>query len=84
MSKIILLEVSDGPEGIEIYADNDRGIIDWSDTFPAIYITVDIQGAHTRMGPFQLKGIFEGLKHMLLNGEEFEDWIKKDDKKHIK
>ena len=59
--KEVLLEVADGPEGIMIYIDDDRGVIDWAQSFPALYCSVAINGAWVRMGPFQLPSIYRQL-----------------------
>jgi len=65
----ILLEVADGPEHICIYTSEDEGIVDWSPTFPAVYLTASINGAGVKLGPFTLSRIFEQLKSSLVKGE---------------
>lgn len=57
--KEILLSVGDGPEGIEIYASEDEGVVDWSNTFPAVYLVASINGASIKLGPFQLPAIYQ-------------------------
>lgn len=61
----VLLEVADGPEGILIYTDEDRGVVDWAESFPALYCTVAVNGAWVRLGPFQLHSIYEQLVERL-------------------
>ena len=68
--KNILLRSFDGPEGIEIYTDDDRGVIDWAQSFPALYVTVCINGASAQFGPFQLGSTYESLKRQILGSAE--------------
>ena len=63
----VLLDIADGPEGIEIYTSEDEGIIDCSNTFPAVYIVVTMYGAMSKFGPFTLKSIYEKLEKALNN-----------------
>lgn len=56
-TKKILLNASDGPEGIEIYTSEDRAVVDWAAHSPALYVQVNINGAMTHMGPFALDSI---------------------------
>ena len=60
-TKNVLLSVADGPEGIEIYEDEDEGVVDWSSAFPAVYLTATLNGAFVKLGPFQMKTIYEEL-----------------------
>ena len=60
----VLLDVKDGPEGIKIWRDDERGVVDWHDG-PAVYIEVAVQDAQVRLGPFQLATIYEQLKQVL-------------------
>lgn len=59
--KKILLSVADGPEGIEIYTSEDEGMVDWSPSFPAVYVVINTQDAMVKLGPFQLRSIYDGL-----------------------
>jgi hypothetical protein len=59
--KTILLSVGDGPEGIEIYTSEDEGVIDWSSTFPAVYLTASLNGASVKLGPFTMGSIYKQL-----------------------
>ena len=59
--KQVLLEVADGPEGIIIYTDDDPGVVDWSESFPALYCSVALNGAWVRLGPFTLGSIYRQL-----------------------
>ena len=52
----ILMEVGDGPEGIKMYLSEDKAIVDWSTTIPALYVEVALNGAAVQLGPFQLLG----------------------------
>lgn len=63
--KQILLDVGDGPEGITIYTSDDEGVVDWAGSFPAVYITISINGAFAKFGPFSLKGIHDQIKSAL-------------------
>jgi hypothetical protein len=63
--RISLLAVGDGPEGISIYTDDDRGVVDWSQTYPAVYVHVAINGASAHFGPFTLESIYNQLKERL-------------------
>lgn len=62
--KHILLEVGDGPEGIQIYTSDDEGI-DWACTYPPVYIVTSLWGAQVKLGPFTLPGIYNQLKDKL-------------------
>jgi hypothetical protein len=53
-TKKVLMSVSDGPEGIELYTSEERAVVDWSSEVPALYADVALQGAHFHVGPFQL------------------------------
>lgn len=55
----VLLDIGDGPEGIQVYISEDEGVVDWSSDLPALYITASIQGAFVKLGPFYLKSIRE-------------------------
>ena len=61
----ILLDASDGPEGITIYTSEDEGVVDWSPTLPGLYVTVNINGATARFGPFTLASIREKVEEAL-------------------
>jgi len=63
--KKVLLSVCDGPEGIEIYTSDDEGVVDWSSSFPAVYITATLQGASVKLGPFTLPEIYRQLREQL-------------------
>lgn len=63
--KQVLLNVGDGPEGITIYTSEDQGIIDWSPSWPALYIEISINGASSKFGPFTLPAIHNGIKSAL-------------------
>lgn len=60
--KQILLSVADGPEGIEIYTSEDEGVCDWSQTFPAMYLTASVNDAYVKLGPFTLSSMAVGIK----------------------
>jgi hypothetical protein len=66
----VLLDASDGPEGILIYTSEEQGVCDWSETFPALYVEVSIAGARTHLGPFQLSTILLSLRSQLRQGDE--------------
>jgi hypothetical protein len=57
----ILLSVGEGPEGIQIFTSDDRGVVDWSSTFPAMYLYASVNGASVLLGPFQMKTIYDQL-----------------------
>ena len=61
----ILLNVSDGPEAIKIYTSEEEGVIDWSNTFPAVYVQIALNGAYAKFGPFSLACIYEGLRDQI-------------------
>ena len=63
--RVTLLDVHDGPEGIEIYTSEEEGVVDWSNTFPAVYIVVNTQDAMVKLGPFQCSEIYKQLKEQL-------------------
>ena len=63
--RIVLLDVGDGPEGITIYTSENEGTIDWSQTFPALYVDISINGAYAHFGPFSLKSIYESVKKQI-------------------
>ena len=60
-----LLHATDGPEGIEIYTSEDEGVIDWSATFPAVYVVVATHDSYVKLGPFQCKRVYKQLKEQL-------------------
>jgi hypothetical protein len=59
------LSVGDGPEGIEIYTSEERGVVDWSSTFPAVYVHVAMNGVAVNLGPFRLPAIYDQLAERL-------------------
>jgi hypothetical protein len=61
----VLLDASDGPEGIRIYTSEEEGVVDWSGTFPAVYVEIALNGANAKFGPFQLAAIHEKLAAQL-------------------
>ena len=61
--KEIILDVSDGPEGICIYTSSVEGVVDWSNTFPSVYLTASLNGAFVKLGPFQMPAIYNGIKY---------------------
>jgi hypothetical protein len=61
--KKILLDVNDGPEGITIYTSESEGVVDWSQSFPALYVVVVVNGAQAKFGPFTSYKVFEGIKN---------------------
>jgi hypothetical protein len=61
-TKVILLEAADGPEGIEIYTDDEEGIVDWACTFPSVYVNISINGAMAKFGPFTLPKIYKDIE----------------------
>lgn len=63
--KTTLLFAADGPECIEIYTDDDRGVVDWAPSFPALYIDVSINGARGHFGPFTLGKVYQDIKDAL-------------------
>jgi hypothetical protein len=63
--KQILFSVADGPESIEIYTSDHEGVVDWSSTFPAVYLSATLNGAYVKLGPFQLSAIYNGIKEAL-------------------
>lgn len=66
----ILLDVADGPEGIKIYTSEDDGVVDWSSTFPAVYIIINTHDAMVKLGPFQCSKIYNELVSKLkIEGE---------------
>jgi hypothetical protein len=64
-NKNILLQAQDGPEGIEIYTDDDEGVVDWAITFPPVYVTISINGAMAKFGPFTLPKIYKDVARAL-------------------
>jgi hypothetical protein len=67
LSKVPLLSVSDGPEHIEIYTSEEEGVVDWSNTFPAVYLTASTHDTYVKMGPFSLEAIYNGLMESIKN-----------------
>lgn len=65
MAKQTLLEIGDGPEGIHIYTDEDRGVVDWAETFPPVYIDISMWRVNAHFGPFTLRSIHEQLVNRL-------------------
>lgn len=63
--KKVLLSLSDGPEGIEIYTSEEAAIVEWSSDIPSLYISVTVDGAYVRLGPFHMKSIREGIERVL-------------------
>lgn len=63
--KQILLDASDGPEGITIFTDDERGVVDWAESFPALYCSVAIDGASVLMGPFTMPRVYQQLVERL-------------------
>ena len=61
----VLLDASDGPEGIKIYVSEEEGVVDWSETFPAVYVEISLQGASFRCGPFQMREIHDKLMRQI-------------------
>ena len=61
----VLLEVGDGPEGIKIYTSEEEGVVDWANSFPALYIEVSVQGAYVKLGPFQCFETYRQLMEKL-------------------
>lgn len=61
LTKLVLLELADGPEAIVIYTSEDQAVNDWAATIPALYIEAAVQGAHVLIGPFNLKSIRDGM-----------------------
>jgi hypothetical protein len=61
----ILLDVGDGPEGITIYTDPDKGAVDWSGHEKPLYIEVSMWGASASFGPFDLDSIRQQLVEKL-------------------
>lgn len=61
----ILLSVADGPEAIEIYTSEDEGVVDWSPSFPAVYLQVNMDGMRFKCGPFTLGSIHAQLMEQL-------------------
>lgn len=59
--KQVLLSVGDGPEGIEIFTSEERGVVDWSATFPAVYLSAAVNGASVLLGPFSMPDIHRQL-----------------------
>jgi hypothetical protein len=64
-NKTYLLKACDGPEGIEIYTSEDEGVVDWSSTFPAVYLQVNTHDAMIKLGPFQMPAIFQQLAEQI-------------------
>jgi hypothetical protein len=63
--KVFLLDVGDGPEGIQIYTSEEEGVVDWSQTFPPVYLEATLWGARVKLGPFTLGSIHTQLKERL-------------------
>jgi hypothetical protein len=53
-TKKILFGIGDGPEGITVWTDEDRAVVDWADDLSALYVSVSINGAYSQFGPFTL------------------------------
>ena len=68
MTKILLL-AADGPESIEIYTSEVEGIIDWSPSFPALYVKITLQGVSAKFGPFTLSTIYNEIIKALKENE---------------
>ena len=68
--KQTLLFVGDGPEVIDIYTSDQRGVIDAAQTFPAVYVGIAIDGARCTMGPFTLAAIYQQLEKALKGGKK--------------
>lgn len=58
----VFLDIGDGPEGFKIYTDDNRGVVDWSPTFPPVYVDISINGMSATVGPFTLASIYKQLK----------------------
>lgn len=69
-TEIMLFEAKDGPEGIEVFVDDERGIVDWSSAYPAVYVRIANNGAYCEMGPFQLHTIYKQLYAQLKHPSE--------------
>ena len=52
--KKVLFELADGPEGITIYSSDKEAVVDWANHIPALYVTVALDGAFAKFGPFKL------------------------------
>ena len=63
--KQILLDVGDGPEGIQIYTSEEEGIVNWAGSFPAVYIVASLWGANFKLGPFTLGSIYTQLREKI-------------------
>lgn len=59
--KRVLFSACDGPESIEIYTSENEGVIDWSRSFPALYLSASTDGASVKLGPFQLPKVYEDV-----------------------
>lgn len=63
--RVVLLDASDGPEGITIYTSDEEGVVDWSQAFPAVYVEATMMGAMVKLGPFSLSSIYDQLVNQL-------------------
>lgn len=68
--KRVLLQVGDGPEGIEIYTSEEEGVVDWAEHLPGLYVVVTLDGAYVKLGPFHLRSLQEQLaERYVLQGD---------------
>jgi hypothetical protein len=66
-TKKILLSVTDGPEGIELYTSEDEAVVDWAGVVPALYLTVSTHDAYVKLGPFHL--LLPKVKPIIMSGD---------------
>jgi hypothetical protein len=65
-TKVVLLDIGDGPEGFQIYTSINESIIDWLGDVPGLYLTASIDGASIKLGPFAMShSLIEKLKAKL-------------------
>jgi hypothetical protein len=57
-----LLRAGDGPEGIEIYTSDEEGVVDWSQAFPALYLTASMNGVMVKLGPFSMPEVWRQVR----------------------
>ena len=63
--KTTLLKIAAGPESIEIYTDDDEGIVDFSYDLPALYLIASTHDSFVKLGPFCLSSIRKQLEERL-------------------
>jgi hypothetical protein len=62
--KAVLLDVGDGPDGIQLYTSEDEAIATWAAGVPALFLIAQGMGAYVKLGPF-LPRVLEQLRNAL-------------------